>query len=768
MITIPLLLVALSRDTTATSSPERTSKTGRRAASTSTDSRRPRPRYLLLLLSLLTTPPSVAGQECKLPNSYRSFFSDGLNSLDARVETEIVGGLDGIGLPPLANTLALKNILDLKAQVFDELFGADSAAREAWIMASDASDGLLDIAAELKGNLDKVAAASNLIIECTHDEDAKRFTMVVSMEGKEAALNIAPDVISSLSAGVTFLPSQLPALDMTIPTFDITYALSLRLTVDMKQKRFTLGETTVDFGVKFKAQVEKDLPILAHSSIEFTGILNVEANFRYSSHDELDPWSSDGNFNAGLAASTTDGTSSTATLGIVAEDANMFDSTPPSVSFNFDFCEYANRLKTSIDSFDISDVLGPVLDEYLKFDEESIFHGTDLTASIKNSINGIAEEKVRDLKVFIINKIDVFWCSSRRGLETMEIDGFGPHRVLQQQPSFQDLAAEIMKFSAGAGAGIDLDSVFAGYFPGRSEIAMDFSFHLEKALGADDFEAALTSVFADLGPAQAMFGVGSGTAADVAALLAGAELLVNVDFVVSTGFKVGDLKNFFTKSTSDNAIGSLFLRIEELSVSAKASATGLDIDLFPTNNGNEIAIDDGFFSLSAGIQLPAPFEVEVKADGSLDNGIDLSTTITGRLAFEPFGQLSASLPFAVTLNDAKQTLTIMFEDDDLFDDAAVNVKVDFDVCAVVDFVVGLLDRLGSITLSPASILPKSDFGGIDFFNATGDVGSSLDDLFPNGKKFFNGILECERHVVYMSCVVLSDHFSILYHLVLTN
>ena len=343
---------------------------------------------------------------------------------------------------------------------------------------------------------------------------------------------------------------------------------------------------------------------------------------------------------------------------------------------------------------------------------------------MKAAIVSTAEANTNEIKNKIINEINGFPCSESGRLDFMEIERDASQRMLQAQSSFDDLAARILGFDG-------VQSAFAGYFPGRGEISMDVGIHLEETFGVSDFQDSLASVFGELGPAQAMFGVEDSTA-DVTALLEEAQVIIAFDLTLNTGFKIQDLNQFFTASTSDSALGTLFLRIEELSVAAKASSSGLSIDLFP-GSSNSVGIVNGSLSLSAGVKLPAPFESELTASsGDLVNGIGLSDTFTGQLTFKPFGELSASLPFTTAINGASspQSLTILLEDDDLFDDKMVLVKVDFDACQVNDLLQSLLGTLGSIQLSAESILGPSAFSGIKFFDNTTDD-SSLNKIFPD-------------------------------------
>ena len=52
------------------------------------------------------------------------------------------------------------------------------------------------------------------------------------------------------------------------------------------------------------------------------------------------------------------------------------------------------------------------------------------------------------------------------------------------------------------------------------------------------------------------------------------------------------------------------------------------------------------------------------------------------------------------------------------------------MCKVVDVIQSLLGKLGSLAVSPQSILGPSALSGIDFFGGEGMV-DSLDGLFPD-------------------------------------
>jgi hypothetical protein len=234
--------------------------------------------------------------------------------------------------------------------------------------------------------------------------------------------------------------------------------------------------------------------------------------------------------------------------------------------------------------------------------------------------------------------------------------------------------------------------VVAGLFPGRREVAIDVTIHLEQVFDKAYFSDALESIFANLGPAQAMFGAANASPS-VSALLDAAQSIVAFDMSISTGIKVENAFSVF--SGGSGASSGLFFRLENLGVFAEATVDSVDnLAIFPG-----VTVDGGNFLLSAGVRIAAPFEGEVTMSGAMASQIDFENTLP-TLPFKPYGQLRASLPFQATVIGNTQSLTIKFEDDNLFDDIELLTKIDFPVCPVVSLVSSLLGKLGSLGLSP--------------------------------------------------------------------
>ena len=195
----------------------------------------------------------------------------------------------------------------------------------------------------------------------------------------------------------------------------------------------------------------------------------------------------------------------------------------------------------------------------------------------------------------------------------------------------------------------------------------------------------------------------------------------------SIGIKVENTLSVFSGTVAD-ASTSLFFRLDDIGVFAEAEVESIDFNLF-----SRVQIDGGYFLLSAGVRIAAPYEGKVTVDGNMADGISFSSSL-GTLRFTPYGLLKARLPFESSINGSTQSLIIKFEDDNLFDAVKPLIKVDFPVCPVVSIVDGMLSKLGSLELSPRNILGPVETSGID-------LADSLDNFFPSISQYTDGILE---------------------------
>lgn len=168
-----------------------------------------------------------------------------------------------------------------------------------------------------------------------------------------------------------------------------------------------------------------------------------------------------------------------------------------------------------------------ILDRYLDLNDNPIL-GSSLTTTIKNTIVSAADTKVNDIKNGIITKIqDMGPCSNQRRLQMYEVDGYGSQRMLEEDVTFDALESAIKSIND------NVQTVSAGYFPGRNEIAIDVGIHVEQTLDdTTDFKGALDTVFGYLEDAKAMFGASSSDAADVTTLLDAASAMVEFDLSI--------------------------------------------------------------------------------------------------------------------------------------------------------------------------------------------------------------------------------------------
>ena len=394
--------------------------------------------------------------------------------------------------------------------------------------------------------------------------------------------------------------------------------------------------------------------------------------------------------------------------------------------------------------------------------DKAVILSDSFADDIKSVIVSTAESKVNEVKTQVIAQLDVLSgdCARRNLGDLAELELDGSQRILTNGLTFANLAASfqatdgvvslvflsaLLNFSCGKFFLWNIDyskltcfhlaccvmiqtlSATAGFHPGRKEISVDVSLHMEQVFDKTYFIHAFNASFADLGPAQAMFGAASESPI-ISELIDATSSLVAFDISFSTGIKVENALSVFSGGAAEDATASLFFRLDDIGVFAEATVDQVNLNLFPG-----VTIENGSFLLSAGVRLATPFEGEVTVDGSLAIGLSFSQSLNA-IKFLPHGQLTASLPFQATLNDVTQTLTIKFEDSNLFDDKKPLIKVDFPVCPAISIVDGLLGKLGSLELSPRRILGFIETAGLN-------IADTLDDYFPDVAQYLDGILE---------------------------
>jgi hypothetical protein len=204
--------------------------------------------YLLPLIVAQITPGSAS---CIIDQNYNDLLLSALNQLSDNFADVIALSLNDIGLPPLETSLRPSDIIDLQGELFDELFGNETERSEWLNVTSD-----IDIEAKLQSNLVYVIGNPELNLTCSLNETLERFKLDVVLKGSVDASSV------SVEPQVSLLPDSFPSLDLNVSTLDFGYELRLPINLNLARKRFTLGDTQVDFWTKFSAVASQDLPVL--------------------------------------------------------------------------------------------------------------------------------------------------------------------------------------------------------------------------------------------------------------------------------------------------------------------------------------------------------------------------------------------------------------------------------------------------------------------------------------------------------------------------
>ena len=618
---------------------------------------------LSLLSSFLIAP---TGADCTVSEEFGDLFLKAIDALEARVETQVRGGLNDLGLGPLADTLPFSDIVDLKDDVFDKLMGIPQGEvdRSSWI-----DEELQNYFSNSLESLNFPAQDYELIVNCPVDESGEILSFELFFNA-----TYQPDV-SQLPANMQVLPGDMPPLDLTLDPDVIAYSLEFPLIVDLTST-YTLGETKVDLTAGLSGSVSQNLPILPNDGeVLFEGNMILTAAFGFSS---IHGWDATGSYDVDISVEA--GTNGViANLGLTAHDSNMFDSAPPTVAYDFNICDVKDLVVDAINDFTLSGLLETIIDDYLDLSENEIFN-SDIIAPIKDAIVSTAEGEVDNLKDEIRAKFDAVDCSG----QTRRLRRYASHMIEIGQDGIQlrDLQVADDTFKALTDQFLELpyvESAVAGFFASRNEIAVNIGFLVDVDFPSNNFEDAMSTVFDKLSSAQGLFGA-EGEAARITDFLNSITAKATMNLEFSFGAKVGSMSDFFTGGDSVNSpVESLFIRLKTLMVQAEANAQPLDLEIFST-----ATINGGAIAFSVGLGLPSPVEVSLDTSGVFQNGLSsFSETVTGRFEFEPKGHFVATLPLSVTAGGTDWNLGIIFEDDNIFEDPGINVKVDFDACKVV-------------------------------------------------------------------------------------
>lgn len=271
----------------------------------------------LLFLTLIAS-PAIGSNGCEnLPREFANLFMSALDALEVRVTDEVDTAFDEIGLGPFGNSLLVRNLIDFKAGLFEELFGTKDE-RTKWINGTTVS--AIDIYNELNANVADVIGNAILDITCVFsdtDGDAVNDKYMVDLTVRGSIPSPA-----SLEPTITLLPPQsFPSLGLDVSAINVVYELHMPLTLYRGlNKIFLLGETQAVLALDLSASISESLPILSNKNITFSGDFDFGASLSYSSIQGL---SSSGTFNAILDAKVAN-----KYVGVRAHDDDIFDTIP--------------------------------------------------------------------------------------------------------------------------------------------------------------------------------------------------------------------------------------------------------------------------------------------------------------------------------------------------------------------------------------------------------------------------------------------------------
>lgn len=237
-----------------------------------------------------------------------------------------MGGLDDIGLGPVSQ-LSINDLVNFKEDIFHPLFG-DSIERNGWINVTTA----VNVATYLENKLDDVIGSitPELSMACelenTDDlqegESPYRFAMELVVSG---SLISADFNLASLSPEIAVLPEDsYDPLSLTIESFSADYLFKLPMTIDVKRRKFMIGEIVVKLSAGLNTNVQQSILLTESVSQNFQGSLDLDLHVEFSTkHD----WSYTSSFEARLIAETSVGTAVT-NLELIATDDDLFDDKP--------------------------------------------------------------------------------------------------------------------------------------------------------------------------------------------------------------------------------------------------------------------------------------------------------------------------------------------------------------------------------------------------------------------------------------------------------
>ena len=317
-----------------------------KAADTAAKRRGIKRSNLLSLLAFTAVAPSAQAQNCLLPEGFNPYFQAALDDIDSTLTSRVVGGLDDIGLGPVSQ-ISINDLVNFKEDVFDQLFG-NTIERNNWINVTTA----VDVAAHLGNKLDSVIGSitpelsMTCQLETTDDLEEEELPYRFAMEFVLSGSLISTDLnLASLSPEIAVLPEDsFDPLTLTVESFSADYIFKLPMTIDVKRRKFMIGEIAVTLSAGLNTDVQQSIPLTETVSQTFHGSLDLDVNVEFSSKTD---WSYTASFEAGLTAETSVGTAVT-NLGLIATDDDLFDDKPREYHINIHIQSSDLRLPYSI------------------------------------------------------------------------------------------------------------------------------------------------------------------------------------------------------------------------------------------------------------------------------------------------------------------------------------------------------------------------------------------------------------------------------------
>ena len=258
---------------------------------------------------------------CPLPLDFQDLFLAAMEDHDTQLREKLVQAMDSIGFVPFGVSLPVSGIIDLKTDVVDLVLGTQED-RQRWF-AENADAETFDLASILEKNGEE--AGINITVACTLGTNGEGqlsdFSLQLGLTGSDEL------ALESLSPEISILPHSFPPFDITSPLAKVTYSVNVSATIEQLVNRFTVDEIEARLHLDdFQASVGKRLEITASTPIEFSGRIEMRAEFYWKSGDGWDVW---GSYKGQLKAEAGDsGDLSVANLALVAEDDNFFDDEP--------------------------------------------------------------------------------------------------------------------------------------------------------------------------------------------------------------------------------------------------------------------------------------------------------------------------------------------------------------------------------------------------------------------------------------------------------